>query len=86
MESTRKSRLTETIVTYIVLAVLVFVALFPFYWMGLTTDLGSYIMGDVFLWGPLMATALLTTIPPIILFMAVQRYVVSGMTLGSVKG
>ena len=54
--------------------------------MTLPTGLGSYIMGDVFLWGPLMATALLTTIPPIILFMAVQRYVVSGMTLGSVKG
>ena len=35
---------------------------------------------------PLMATALITTIPPILLFMFVQRYVVSGMTLGSVKG
>ncbi|MCX6030533.1 MAG: carbohydrate ABC transporter permease [Chloroflexi bacterium] len=54
--------------------------------MTLPTGLGSYIMGDVFLWGPLMATALITTIPPIILFMFVQRYVVSGMTLGSVKG
>jgi len=54
--------------------------------MTLPTGLGSYIMGDVFLWGPLMATALLTTIPPIILFMFMQRYVVSGMTLGSVKG
>jgi multiple sugar transport system permease protein len=54
--------------------------------MTLPTGLGSYIMGDVFMWGPLMATALITTIPPIILFMFVQRYVVSGMTLGSVKG
>ena len=54
--------------------------------MTLPTGLGSYIMGDVFLWGPLMATSLVTTIPPIILFMFVQRYVVSGMTLGSVKG
>jgi multiple sugar transport system permease protein len=54
--------------------------------MTLPTGLGSYIMGDVFLWGPLMATALITTIPPILLFMFVQRYVVSGMTLGSVKG
>ena len=54
--------------------------------MTLPTGLGSFLMGDVFLWGPLMATALITTIPPIILFMFVQRYVVSGMTLGSVKG
>jgi len=52
----------------------------------LPTGLGSYIHGDVFLWGPLMATAIITTIPPVILFMVVQRYVVSGMTLGSVKG
>jgi multiple sugar transport system permease protein len=54
--------------------------------MTLPTGLGSYIMGDVFLWGPLMATALITTIPPIILFMLMQRYVVSGMTMGAVKG
>ena len=54
--------------------------------MTLPTGLGSFIMGDVFLWGPLMATAMITTIPPIILFIFVQRYVVSGMTLGSVKG
>jgi len=54
--------------------------------MTLPTGLGSYIMGDVFLWGPLMATAFITAIPPIILFMFMQRYVVSGMTLGSVKG
>ena len=54
--------------------------------MTLPTGLGSYMMGDVFLWGPLMATALITTLPPVILFIAVQRFVVSGMTLGSVKG
>lgn len=54
--------------------------------MTLPTGLGSYILGDVFLWGPLMATALITTMPPIILFIVVQRFVVAGMTLGSVKG
>ena len=52
----------------------------------LPTGLGSYIMGDVFLWGPLMATAIITTIPPVLLFIIVQRYIISGMTLGSVKG
>lgn len=54
--------------------------------MTLPTGLGSYILGDVFLWGPLMATAFITTLPPVILFIIVQRFVVSGMTLGSVKG
>jgi multiple sugar transport system permease protein len=54
--------------------------------MTLPTALGSYILGDVFLWGPLMATAMITTLPPVILFIVVQRFIVSGMTLGSVKG
>jgi multiple sugar transport system permease protein len=52
----------------------------------LPSGLGSFIMGDVFLWGPLMAVSFITTLPPIILFILVQRFVVSGMTLGSVKG
>lgn len=52
----------------------------------LPSGLGSFLLGDVFLWGPLMAAAIITTLPPIILYMVVQRYVVSGMTLGSVKG
>ncbi|MGB5050351.1 MAG: carbohydrate ABC transporter permease, partial [Caldilineaceae bacterium] len=52
----------------------------------LPSGLGSFLLGDVFLWGPLMAAAIVTTVPPIVLFIVVQRYVVSGMTLGSVKG
>lgn len=55
-------------------------------YMTLPTGLGSYILGDVFLWGPLMATAIITTLPPVILFIIVQRFIVAGMTLGSVKG
>lgn len=54
--------------------------------MTLPTGLGSYMLGDVFLWGPLMATAFITTLPPVLLFIVVQRFVVAGMTLGSVKG
>jgi multiple sugar transport system permease protein len=54
--------------------------------MTLPTGLGSYILGDVFLWGPLMATAIITALPPVILFIVVQRFIVAGMTLGSVKG
>jgi multiple sugar transport system permease protein len=52
----------------------------------LPSGLGTFIMGDVFLWGPLMAVSFVTTLPPVILFILVQRFVVSGMTLGSVKG
>jgi len=54
--------------------------------MTMPTGLGSYIIGDIFLWGPLMATAIITTLPPVLLFIFVQRFVVAGMTLGSVKG
>jgi multiple sugar transport system permease protein len=46
----------------------------------------SFQVGDVLLWGQLMAAALLATLPVIILFMLVQRFVVQGLTVGSVKG
>lgn len=46
----------------------------------------SFQVGDVLLWGQLMAAALIATLPIVILFMFVQRYVVQGLTLGSVKG
>lgn len=46
----------------------------------------SFQVGDVLLWGQLMAAALLATLPVIILFTLVQRFVVQGLTVGSVKG
>jgi multiple sugar transport system permease protein len=46
----------------------------------------SFQVGDVLLWGQLMAAALVATLPVVVLFMFVQRYVVQGLTLGSVKG
>ncbi|MGN6561303.1 MAG: carbohydrate ABC transporter permease [Thermomicrobiales bacterium] len=46
----------------------------------------SFIIGDVLLWGPMMADAVMVTVPTVILFMVVQRYVVQGLTAGSVKG
>ncbi len=46
----------------------------------------SFQVADVLLWGQLMAAAVLATIPVVILFMFVQRYVVQGLTMGSVKG
>jgi multiple sugar transport system permease protein len=37
-------------------------------------------------WGDIMATAVLTVIPPTILVMLVQRNLIKGLTLGAVKG
>ncbi len=37
-------------------------------------------------WGPLTASAMVATIPVIVVFLAFQRYFLSGMTGGSVKG
>lgn len=44
------------------------------------------ITGDVFLWGPIMAGAVLSAVPVMVLFFLAQRFMVQGMTAGSVKG
>ncbi len=44
------------------------------------------ITGDVFLWGPIMAGAVLSSLPVVILYFLAQRWMVQGMTAGSVKG
>lgn len=48
--------------------------------------LKSFQLADTMLWGLTMAGAVTTTIPPIILYMLLQRFVVGGLTMGSVKG
>jgi len=42
--------------------------------------------GDIFLWGQLMAAAVVTTLPVIVLYTYLQRYMVEGLTAGAVKG
>jgi multiple sugar transport system permease protein len=37
------------------------------------------------LWGPMMAAAIVTIIPILIIFIAAQKYFVSGLTIGGVK-
>jgi multiple sugar transport system permease protein len=44
------------------------------------------ITGDVFLWGPIMAGAVLSALPVVLLYFLAQRYMVQGLTAGSVKG
>ena len=46
----------------------------------------SFQIADILLWGQLMAAAILATAPVLILYMLVQRFVVQGLTAGSVKG
>ena len=48
--------------------------------------LGQLIVGDVQPWGELMAASLLTALPVIIIYMLGQRFMVAGLTAGSVKG
>ncbi len=44
------------------------------------------ITGDVFLWGPIMAGAVFSALPVMILYFLAQRYMVQGLAAGSVKG
>ena len=46
----------------------------------------SFQIADILLWGQLMAAAILATVPVLVLYMLVQRFIVQGLTAGSVKG
>jgi multiple sugar transport system permease protein len=52
----------------------------------LPVGLSSFITGDVYGWGFLMAGAVLTTLPVIAVYIYLQKYMVEGLTAGSVKG
>jgi multiple sugar transport system permease protein len=48
--------------------------------------LNYLITSDVLPWGPLMAGAAISSVPLMILYFVAQRFMVAGMTAGSVKG
>jgi multiple sugar transport system permease protein len=50
--------------------------------VGLTLMLGE----DVFYWGKMMAGAIMTALPPVIMYTLAQRLVIRGLTVGGVKG
>jgi multiple sugar transport system permease protein len=52
----------------------------------LPVGLSGFITGDVYGWGYLMAGAVLTTLPVIAVYIYLQKYMVEGLTAGSVKG
>jgi multiple sugar transport system permease protein len=52
----------------------------------LPVGLAGLVYGDVFLWGEIMIGAFLMSIPVLILYVMAQRFVVTGLTAGAVKG
>jgi multiple sugar transport system permease protein len=52
----------------------------------LPVGLASFITGDVYGWGSLMSGAVLTTLPVIAAYIYLQKYMVEGLSAGSVKG
>ena len=50
------------------------------------SGLAGLINGDTYQWGALMAGALISSIPPILIYIAAQKWVVSGLAGGAVKG
>ena len=52
----------------------------------LTLGLIGLVRGDTFPWGPMMAASLLGALPPVAVYIVSQKWVVSGLAAGSVKG
>ena len=52
----------------------------------LPVGIGRWIVGDVFRWGPIMAASVSMSIPVVAFYAMAQRFLVEGLTAGSVKG
>jgi multiple sugar transport system permease protein len=50
------------------------------------TGIPDFVVADTFFWGPMMASTLISTLPPLIVYFVFQRFLISGLTLGAVKG
>ena len=51
-----------------------------------TSGLFKYMGNNISQWNMVMGFATLEMLPPLVLFLAAQKYVVAGLTDGSVKG
>jgi multiple sugar transport system permease protein len=52
----------------------------------LPVGLADFVVGDVYNWGPLMAGSVIASLVPVLIYIAAQRWVVSGLTAGATKG
>ena len=50
------------------------------------TGIPNFIVEDVFFWGPMMASTFISAIPPLIVYFVFQRFLITGLTMGAVKG
>jgi ABC-type glycerol-3-phosphate transport system permease component len=50
------------------------------------TGIPNFVVQDVFFWGPMMASTLISAIPPLVVYFVFQRFLITGLTLGAVKG
>ncbi len=50
-----------------------------------TAGLTGLIMGDVFIWGQLMASSVIAILPVLVIYVVAQRYIVEGLAAGGVK-
>jgi len=49
------------------------------------TGIPSFIVEDVFFWGPMMASTFLSALPPLLVYFLFQRFLITGLTTGAVK-
>ena len=65
---------------------LAFVLVSPDSARTLPVGLGNMVIGDIFPFGRMFASSIMTAIPVAIIYMLAQKYMVAGLTAGSVKG
>lgn len=65
---------------------LAFVLVAPESARTLPVGLGNMVVGDIFPFGQMFAASVMTAIPVTIIYMVAQRFMVEGLTAGSVKG
>lgn len=52
----------------------------------LPVGLGMMVIGDIFPWGQMFAASIMTSVPVVIIYALAQRFMISGLSAGSVKG
>ncbi|NJM08710.1 carbohydrate ABC transporter permease [Candidatus Gracilibacteria bacterium] len=52
----------------------------------LPVGLQQLVFGDIYPWGQLMAASLMMALPVVAIYIYAQKYMVEGLTAGSVKG